>query len=177
MVGREPVLGRDVNLDHVHAAKENVLDPDEILFGIFTGWASRDGKPFVSTHYMKYYMLITNQRVVFWGRARGIQSVDAFDYRHIQNVGEQQRVLGGDIVFDVKGSEVRMGLHSADAHAAAKLIRETVQLRVLDVGTAPTMSGPPSIPDLIRKLAELKKAGVLTEEEFQSKKTDLLSRM
>jgi hypothetical protein len=177
MVSREPVLGRDVSMDHVQAAMENVLDADEVLFGIFTGWASRDGKPFVSTHYMKYYMLITNQRVVFWGRARGIQSVDAFDYRHIQNVGEQQRVLGGDIVFDVKGNEVRMGLQSADAHTAAKLIRETVQLHVSDVGASPTMSGPPSIPDLIRKLAELKKAGVLTEDEFQSKKAELLSRI
>jgi hypothetical protein len=33
------------------------------------------------------------------------------------------------------------------------------------------------IPDQIRKLAELKDAGILTEEEFQAKKKDLLSRM
>lgn len=33
------------------------------------------------------------------------------------------------------------------------------------------------IPDQIRKLAELKEDGILTEEEFQNKKAELLSRM
>jgi len=34
-----------------------------------------------------------------------------------------------------------------------------------------------SIPDQIRKLAELRDAGILTSEEFESKKTELLKRM
>jgi hypothetical protein len=33
------------------------------------------------------------------------------------------------------------------------------------------------IPDQIRKLAQLKEQGILTQEEFESKKKDLLSRM
>ena len=34
-----------------------------------------------------------------------------------------------------------------------------------------------SIPDEIKKLSELKEQGILTEEEFQSKKTDLLNKI
>ena len=33
------------------------------------------------------------------------------------------------------------------------------------------------IPDQIRKLAELREAGVITDEEFEEKKKDLLERM
>ena len=35
----------------------------------------------------------------------------------------------------------------------------------------------PDITDQIKKLAQLRDEGILTEEEFQAKKTDLLSRM
>ena len=38
---------------------------------------------------------------------------------------------------------------------------------------APTMD----VPDQIRKLAELRDAGLLTPSEFESKKTELLARM
>jgi len=34
-----------------------------------------------------------------------------------------------------------------------------------------------SVPDQIKKLAELRDAGIITEDEFQSKKTELLARM
>ncbi|MGH7643142.1 MAG: SHOCT domain-containing protein [Candidatus Dormibacteria bacterium] len=47
-----------------------------------------------------------------------------------------------------------------------------------DVAKANT-AGPASsdVPDQLRELANLRDAGILTAEEFQSKKTDLLSRM
>lgn len=47
-------------------------------------------------------------------------------------------------------------------------------------GTAATSQPPtvtPSIPEQIQKLAELRDAGILNEEEFAAKKAGLLSRM
>jgi hypothetical protein len=40
-----------------------------------------------------------------------------------------------------------------------------------------TALSAPDIPDQIRKLGELRDSGVLTVEEFESKKAELLSRM
>lgn len=40
-----------------------------------------------------------------------------------------------------------------------------------------TPAGGPDIPDQIRKLGELRDAGVLTAEEFEAKKAELLARM
>jgi hypothetical protein len=48
-------------------------------------------------------------------------------------------------------------------------------------GTVPAVTSAatvaPSIPEQIQKLAELRDAGILSEEEFTAKKADLLSRM
>jgi predicted Zn-dependent peptidase len=35
----------------------------------------------------------------------------------------------------------------------------------------------PAIPEMINQLDELRKKGVLTEEEFQTKKTELLTKI
>ena len=45
------------------------------------------------------------------------------------------------------------------------------------VGRHVSAAAPASIPDQIEKLAELYRQGVLTEHEFQSKKTELLNRL
>ncbi len=42
---------------------------------------------------------------------------------------------------------------------------------------APESKATESIPDQIKKLAELKEAGILTAEEFESKKKELLARL
>ena len=71
-------------------------------------------------------------------------------------------------------------------HDEAARVKELITSLVL--GTHPsqqTAAAPPSAPapaepdvlTQIRKLGELKEAGLLTEEEFASKKADLLSRL
>ena len=41
----------------------------------------------------------------------------------------------------------------------------------------PAASGPPDVMDQLRKLGELRDAGILTAEEFEAKKAELLARM
>jgi len=43
--------------------------------------------------------------------------------------------------------------------------------------TEPTKTNAPSITDEIRRLAELRDAGIVTDEEFKAKKRELLERM
>ena len=44
-------------------------------------------------------------------------------------------------------------------------------------GTGPAASPPPDVVDLLRKLGDLRDAGVLTEDEFSAKKAELLRRI
>jgi hypothetical protein len=50
------------------------------------------------------------------------------------------------------------------------------QLAVMRAGTSETKTTE-SIPDQIKKLAELRDAGILSGEEFESKKKELLARL
>jgi len=43
--------------------------------------------------------------------------------------------------------------------------------------TQPVVATAPDIPDQLRKLAELKEQGIVTDEEFQTKKAELLARL
>jgi len=73
------------------------------------------------------------------------------------------------------------------AHAARLAIqkhRNTVRYEgvhpTLAVTTSPTNEGASGAPDPIeqlKQLAQLRDAGVVTEEEFQAKKTEILSRL
>lgn len=63
--------------------------------------------------------------------------------------------------------------------AFASKIRERVALAHSPAAVAPAPAAPPpaSIPDQIRKLGALRDAGLLTEQEFATKKAELLARL
>ena len=65
-------------------------------------------------------------------------------------------------------------------HVSAEQAREGIQIRVQDArraGTSASSASAPSFAAQIRELAELKEAGLITEEEFQTKTRNLLDRM
>ena len=65
-------------------------------------------------------------------------------------------------------------------HDAAALFRQQIEALILAYGTPAPSVAPPAEPDMadqIKKLAELRDAGILTPEEFDAKKGELLARM
>jgi hypothetical protein len=62
------------------------------------------------------------------------------------------------------------------AEKARVMIQERVD-RALDTTSEGASTSAPSLAVQIRELAELKEAGIITEAEFESKKTELLNRM
>jgi len=87
------------------------------------------------------------------------------------------------VTYDENGIENTIILESKNASALASAIikarqlyaKENPQEQVLD--HAADKSAAEDIPGQIKKLAELMEQGILTQEEFENKKADLLSRM
>jgi hypothetical protein len=142
-------------------------------------------------------LVITNQRAIIIktgfmaGQTLGGKVV-SFPYEHITSVEVRSSMLTG--VFEISAAGIQgvekpvFGGDKGTARTApnaipfnrkdapkfqqgANLIRE--RCRQASAPTAHPVSGA----DEIRKLAELRDSGILTEEEFQAKKTDLLARM
>ena len=68
-------------------------------------------------------------------------------------------------------------------HEDAQSFRSAIMSLVIAAGHPPSPTPPaptapePDVADQIRKLAELRDAGIVSEEEFQTKKAELLKRM
>jgi Domain of unknown function (DUF4429)/Short C-terminal domain len=99
-------------------------------------------------------------------------------------------IANGFIKFTIPGSpESRGGLSDASKDENAVIfkrkqqaefdaVREHVENYITARHTTPAQApAQPDIADQIRKLAELRDAGILTSEEFEAKKAELLGRL
>jgi hypothetical protein len=97
-------------------------------------------------------------------------------YDQMAQVWVKHRLAFADLLIETRGGDtlVVRGVSKRDAENASALIRERMAS-----GSARSTEEPTTldIPTQIQKLAELRDLGAITEEEFQSKKRDLLDRM
>lgn len=159
-------IGGGVDPAHIPEAKSKFFHSDESLVAIFLG--SDPGLGF-----FKQYLIITDQRVIFW--KRGVTEVNKiFSYDDIGAAGEYRSILSNGVELNIKGAkEIFPYMNIPDLSLAVSLIREFMHLnKNRPVGTVQI-----SIPDQIKKLAELRDSGILTEQEFTMKKTELLKRL
>ena len=126
-------------------------------------------------------LAVTNERVI-WYHAAPIGRT-LIDQRHerISSVKAHKGVVGASLVINAGGDE--WSLRNVYPKQAVDQIAAVIRDQANDSHN-PTAQHPPPIhpaqPDVmdqLKKLGELRDAGVLTDEEFEAKKTDLLSRL
>jgi hypothetical protein len=122
----------------------------------------------------------------------------SWDYRNVTGVQVETGMISGAFVIQAAGAQATDASfwgggnndamkatnavalardHFDQAKAGAALIRELIS-KSHDSAAAPVAApAAPDITDQIRKLGELRDAGILTAEEFDSKKGELLARM
>jgi hypothetical protein len=75
-------------------------------------------------------------------------------------------------------SEDKAGMAlEAAGNAVLGTVKDTTPMQVSVVNPPPSAAAEPDVANQIKKLADLHAAGVLTDEEFATKKADLLSRI
>ncbi|TMC55648.1 MAG: hypothetical protein E6J20_00140 [Chloroflexi bacterium] len=144
-----------------------------------------------------YSVVVTDRRVfiikVGWRTGQtGGGAVTSYDHRTITSVEVRFSMLTG--IFEVTAGGMqnkRLSAYGKDAREApnafpiqkkqtakfqqvAALIREQAGAASAPVMAAPATEG---IPDQIAKLASLRDAGILTADEFEAKKAELLARL
>lgn len=135
----------------------------------------------------------------FMGGALFGKKLTSYDYRNLTGVHLETGVISGVFALEGPGitsqdlsywsqgkgdpgkaphalALVREDFDQAKAGVALlrQLIADAQQPAYAPVPSAPT---PPDVPDQIRKLGELRDAGLLTTAEFESKKAELLARL
>ena|ERR1019366_6590644 len=115
--------------------------------------------------------------------------MESFPYNNISSFEQQKSMMGHSITFFAAGNRVHMKWikNGEDLAEFVKIAKARIG-RSQPPGPAPQPPAPaatdiqdqvkvPSVMDQIRELSELHAAGVLTDEEFTSKKAELLTRL
>lgn len=115
-------------------------------------------------------MIATDRRVVFYAKKLGGYDLESFPYEKISSV-EVSKGWTGHVVKLCASNNIS-ALKYINEGDPAKFAQE-IQDRI-GSAASPRES---DILSQIRKLSELRDAGVLTESEFSQKKAELLARM
>jgi hypothetical protein len=164
-------MGLDKDLAGVQA---NHLDSGEEVLGAVQGTHVH----YVGSkeHTRNGTLLATDRRVAFYRKKMGSGfDFDSFPYPTIASIEQGKNMMGHHIRLTVAGNVMEMKWIK-DAAGTAKMV-EAIRARL---GQAVAAAAPAAAPDgaeQLRKLAELRDSGILTEEEFAAKKKEILERI
>lgn len=161
-------IGRSVVDKHVEQAKKEILEPAEQLEGIFhCGIVNIHGERGLSLH---DYLIVTNKRVIAWGRGLLSKSIQSFNYNKITSVEAHKGLLMGELLFNVYGArEVFHSMVNTDVLTAKKMIEDHISN--IDENTESKLE---SVEDKIEKLGKLLEKRLITRKEFETRKRKLL---
>lgn len=176
----EAYLGKKVKQDTIDEAKSRLFSSDEKLFCVIRGTAYREQKLHGRLRKMREggLLLITSKRVMFYAKKIfGRFSQLVFPYDQISSVRCHKGMIGDELHLQVASGDVVIhAIPKGDGDIAAQNIRDLVA--TMKAQPALAVAAPQiDIADQIEKLGKLKEKGLVTEEEFERKKNELLKRL
>lgn len=121
-------------------------------------------------------LALTNERFVFLEKSLGSETLEQFDLDAISSIGVGKKLTGETLQIFTAGhtADIKsMGHGQADAlERAFRTLRQARQQPVS--AAAPTSDDPIA---QIERLASLRDRGVLSSEEFEAKKAELITRL
>lgn len=121
-------------------------------------------------------LVATDARVIFFALRLGGYDHESFPYGRISSIDSGKTLMGHKVTLYASGNTVSIkwvkdpGLPGFLEYVNARLTEGSA------ARSQPSASEP-DVLDQLRKLGELRTAGVITADDFETKKTELLSRI
>jgi Bacterial PH domain/Short C-terminal domain len=158
---------------YIEKAKEHFDSGEEVAFAVFGAYETKTmGKDTVRNG----VMLATNQRILFYGKRTFGYDLEVFPYENVSSIEMSKGLTGHTIAFFSSGNKVKMKwINQGDIQGFISHVKATIGKSAKSQATA-TQEAPAtsSAADEIKRFAELRDSGVITEEEFDAKKKQLL---
>ncbi|WJJ10846.1 PH domain-containing protein [Prescottella equi] len=126
-------------------------------------------------------LVLTTQRLFFFDKSMLGAKVEEFEFSAIGSLGHSKKMGGEVISISISGRAAEI---KQVAHGRAETFIQTFRKVRSDASAAsapaPTVvqaAPAPDLADQIKKIAELRDLGVLSDAEFEAKKAELLARM
>jgi hypothetical protein len=123
----------------------------------------------------KGVFVATDRRLVFYAKKLTGYDLESYPYDHISSIEMGKNMMGHTVTFFASGNKVAMKWIDKKQDVSGFI--STVRTRMkggAGNGAAAPATGEPDLSDQLRKLAQLRDDGILTDEEFQAKKAQLL---
>ena len=118
----------------------------------------------------------TNLRLVFYAKRTFGFDMEVYPYENISSFEMGKGFMGQKISFFASGNKVKMKwIQKGDVADFINYVRSRMGKNPSIKKTNPVDAQ--DIPTQIEKLAQLVDSGILSQEEFQAKKAELLARM
>ena len=130
---------------------------------------------------------VTDRRVIIFSKKLGGYDVQDFAYGLLTGVNHKKGFTFGDIDFRASGDSAHLTMVPKDeVERISQMVRDRIALSHRPDGPGATVAPPVgqpngpvghpavSVADEIRKLGELRDAGLLSQEEFDTQKARLL---
>jgi hypothetical protein len=156
-------------------AKGHLDEGEEVLSSVM---GTYETKKMGNDWTRKGMLAATDHRLVFYAKKMGGYDLEVFPYDHISSIETSKGMMGHQVKFFASGNEVKLKWidNKSDVPAFVETVRNQMKASKSTPAT-PTNGGSTDIADQIRKLASLRDDGLLTEEEYESKRSELLARM
>lgn len=117
-------------------------------------------------------LALTDRRLLFFHRGWLSQTLEDFPLDRITSVLWHVGMVGGTVTIHASGKRAEITkVQKDDGRELTDRLRERLAM------PAPVPSAADGIIEQIRRLGELRDAGILTDEEFETKKAELLRRL
>ena len=157
----------------LNSAKEH-LDSNENVLAYVMG--AHEAKIMGKDSVRNGIFIATDIRLVFFSSKmfKGYD-MEVFPYSNISSIEMGKSLMGHTISFFASGNKVSMKWINGDVSSFMNIVKPKIDKKANP--SPATNNSMPDIADQIRKLSDLKNEGILSEEEFQAKKVQLLSQM
>jgi len=129
-------------------------------------------------------LIATDRRVVFYAKKLGGFDLESFPFGNISSFEHGKSMMGHHVAFHASGNKVQVKWLQPPNEFATLLdvVKQAMNSKHVSPSrpdpAAPSGAVPPTdVMVLLRQLGELRDAGVVTNEEFEAKKAELLSRI
>ena len=182
-------LGMKVKEKKLVEAKSRVLYPDEEIHCVIRGRIKARGGINLGSYGKPKkkplevppagLLFVTNKRVIFYykiGLGRWEQVF--FTYKHINSISHRKGLVGDGIDIHAMSDSITIGyIPEGDGIIAIEQVKSLMKQMKTQNTEAASSQTSVDIMDQIEKLGNLKEKGLITEEEFSSKKAELLERL
>ena len=153
--------------------KEHLEKEETILFSIYGTYEIKlMGKDSVRNG----IFVATEKRIVFYAKKLFGYDFESFPLKNISSIEKSKGFMGHSITFFASGNKAKMKwINDGNIDEFTKYVNCKIGYSEFESKTIVQTEN--NIPELIKKLAELKDQGILTEEEFHLKKNELLAKM